>query len=155
MEELAFKNEKYPQGMNVTNDAIWFGSEKSRLRTDTRVLLTSKTIEGPPLAFQSVHHVHSSDCFTFRVLSVGNRVTNNILQKNFEHTSRFLIDQAGNSLDSTTACQSANGRFCDPLDVVTQNLSVTFRPTFSQSFASLTASRHFFLIQRKRNVEYK
>jgi hypothetical protein len=51
--------------------------------------------------------------------------------------------QSGDSLDTTTAGQTADCWLCDALDVVAQNFAMAFGASFSQSFASFTTSGHF------------
>ena len=45
-------------------------------------------------------------------------------------------------LDTTTASKSSNGRLCDTLDVIPQDLPVTLRTTFAEALATFTASSH-------------
>ena len=41
------------------------------------------------------------------VLSVSDRVANDVLEEDLEYATRLLVDQPGNTLDSTTARQSS------------------------------------------------
>jgi len=66
-------------------------------------LTASKTVQSSSLSLQSVDDVHSGDGLSLGVLSVRDSVSDHILQEHLEHTPRLFIDQAGNTLDSTTA----------------------------------------------------
>ncbi|CAH3172835.1 unnamed protein product, partial [Porites evermanni] len=71
----------------------------------------------------SVHHIHGCHSLAFSVLGVGNSITDHILQKNFENTTRLFVDEARDSLDTATASKTTDSRLGDTLDVVTENLS--------------------------------
>ena len=84
--------------------------------------LTSKSVEGTSLAFQSIDHVHGCDGLPLSVFGVGDGVADDILQEDFEDTSSLFIDEAGNTFHASTASQSANGRLGNTLDIVTKHL---------------------------------
>ncbi|KYN30768.1 hypothetical protein ALC56_14579, partial [Trachymyrmex septentrionalis] len=95
------------------------------------------------LTFQGVYDVHGCHGLPFRVFSVSNSIANNVLEEDLQHTSSFFVDQAGDTLDATTACQTTDSWLGDTLDVIAKNFPVTLRSSFSQSFSSLTATSHF------------
>jgi hypothetical protein len=43
---------------------------------------------------------------------------------NLENTPSLLVDQAGDTLDTTTTSETTDGRLGDTLDVVTEDLAV-------------------------------
>jgi len=43
------------------------------------------------------------------VLSVGDRVPDDILEKDLEYAPRFFVDETRNTLDTTTTSETANG----------------------------------------------
>jgi hypothetical protein len=49
----------------------------------------------------------------FSMLSVGDRVPNNILKEDLENTTCLLIYEARNTLHTTTSGQASNGRLGD------------------------------------------
>ena len=59
-----------------------------------------------------------------------------------EDTTSLLVDQARDTLDTSTASQTADSRLGDTLDVVTKDLPVTLGTSFSKTFASLASARH-------------
>nr|XP_034356709.1 uncharacterized protein LOC117707392 [Arvicanthis niloticus] len=87
--------------------------------------LASEAVEGAALALESVHHIHGSDGLALGVLSVRDCVADHVLQEHLQHTTGLLIDEAGDTLDTTTPSQAADGRLGDALDVVPQDLSAS------------------------------
>ena len=57
----------------------------------------------------------------------------NILQKDLENTTRLLVDQTRDTLDTTSASETTDGRLCDALDVVAEDLAVAFRAALSET----------------------
>ena len=107
-----------------------------------KLRLTSESVQGASLTFQSVDNIHGGDSLPLGVLSVGDSISDHVLQENLQDSTGFLVDQSADSFDTTTTCQSTDGGLRDSLDVVTKNLSVTLGASFSQSFSSFTTSRH-------------
>ena len=104
--------------------------------------LTSETVEGATLTFQSVDDVHGGDGLTFGVLGVRDGIADDILEENLEYTACLLVDETGDSLDSTTASESTDCRLRDTLDVITQNFAMTLSTTLSKTLSSFAATRH-------------
>jgi hypothetical protein len=76
------------------------------------------------------------------MLGVGDSITDDILQEHLEHTSGLLVDEARDTLYTTTTSQTSDSRLGDSLDVVTKHLSVTLSASLSKTLASFTTSRH-------------
>jgi hypothetical protein len=111
------------------------------------------------------------------VLSVGDRVTDDVLKlirasardrlegvrssthEDLEDTTGLLVDEAGDTLDTTTTGETADSglgdtpenrqhesiattRLLHSLDVVTQHLPVTLGATLAETLATLSATRH-------------
>ena len=104
--------------------------------------LSTESIEGSSLAFERVHDVKSGNSLSASVLGVGDGVTDYVLEENLEHTPRFFVDETGDTLDTTSASETANGWFGDALDVVAQDLAMTLGAALAQAFASFAATRH-------------
>ena len=104
--------------------------------------LTAESVEGAALTFQSVDNVHGCDGLPLGVLGVSDGVTDDVFKEHLEDTSGLLVDQAGDALDTASAGQTADGGLGDALDVVSQNLTMSFCASLSQSFASLASSGH-------------
>jgi hypothetical protein len=104
--------------------------------------LSSKSVEGATLAFQGVDDVHGGDGLPLCMLAVGDGVPDDILKEDLEDATGLLIDEAGDPLDSTSASQTADGGLGDALDVVSEDLAMALGASLSQTFASLSTSRH-------------
>lgn len=104
--------------------------------------LASKSVQGTSLALQSVHNVHCCDSLPLGVLSVSDSITDNILQEHLENPTGLLIDEAADTLHTTTTSETADSWLGDPLDVVSQDLPVALGASLAETFASFAASRH-------------
>jgi len=93
--------------------------------------LATKPIQGAPLTLQGIHHVHSCHGLPLGMLGVGDGIPDHVLQEDLQHAPGLLVDEATDPLDATSACQTSDGRFGDPLNVVTQHLSVSFSASLS------------------------
>ena len=94
------------------------------------------------MPLQSIDDIHGGDSLPLGVLSVGDSVTDDVLKENLEDTSGLLIDEARDTLDTTSASQTADGGLGDALDVITQDLAVTLGASLSESLASFASTSH-------------
>ena len=111
-----------------------------------RGCLSSESVEGSSLSLQGVDDVHGGDGLSAGVLGVGDGITDDVLQEHLEDSSGLLVDEAGDTLDTSSSRQSSDGRLGDSLDVITQNLSVTLGASLSESLTSLSSSAHVSLV---------
>jgi len=93
--------------------------------------LTTESVEGPSLSFEGVDDVHGRHGLPLGVFRVGHRVPDDVLQENLQHAAGLFVYEAGYSLDASAACQATYRRLGDTLDVVPQDLAVTFRTPLS------------------------
>ena len=114
--------------------------------------LPAKAVEGAPLPLESVDNVHGSDGLAFGMLTVCHCIANDIFQENLQHPSGLFVDEARNSLDSSSSCKSSDGWFGDALDVITQDLAMTFCASLSQTLSSFATARHDELDRIARSV---
>ena len=70
------------------------------------------------LSLQGVDNIERSDSLALGVLSVGDSITNDTLEEGLEDTTGLFVDHGGDTLDTATACQTADGGLGDTLDVV-------------------------------------
>jgi hypothetical protein len=107
------------------------------------------------LPLQSIDDIHSGDSLPLGVLSVGDSITNDVFKENLEDTSGLLIDEARDTLDTTSASQTADSGLGDTLDVVTQDFAVTLGASLSESLASFASTSHveFFLSVKNRMIQ--
>lgn len=82
----------------------------------------SRTRCGP--ALERADHVCGRNILPLGVLGVGDGVADDVLEENFEHVTRLLVDKARNTLDYNAPDEPPDGRLGDVLDVIAQNLSV-------------------------------
>jgi hypothetical protein len=80
------------------------------------------------------------------VFGVCDGITNDVFQEHLQDTTGFFVDQARDTLDSTTASQSTDGWLSDTLDVITQNFAMTLRSSFSETFSSFAATSHVEIV---------
>ena len=104
--------------------------------------LTTEAVQSAALAFQSVDDVHGGDGLALGVLGVGDRITDDVLKEDLEHTSGLLVDQTRDTLDTTTTGETADGGLGDALDVVAKDLAVTLGATLAKTLASFTTAGH-------------
>ena len=104
--------------------------------------LTSETVEGTSLPLEGIDDIHSGDSLPLGVFSVGDSITDDIFKENLEDTTGLLVDQARDTLDTTTTRQTANSGLGDTLDVITQDFAMTLSATLSKSFSSFTTTGH-------------
>ena len=104
--------------------------------------LAAEAVEGAALALERVDDVHGGDGLAAGVLGVGDRVADHGLKEDLEDTAGLLVDEAADALDTTAACETADGGLGDALDVVAKNLAVALRAALAEALAALSASRH-------------
>lgn len=102
---------------------------KNKQRKLTAVESASRSLEG-------IDNVESSDSLPLRVLSVCYRVTDNILEEGLENTTSLLVDQARDTLDTSTTRQTTNSGLGNALDVVTKNLAMALGSTLSETLCT-------------------
>jgi len=114
--------------------------------------LTTESVEGSALPLEGIDDIHGGDSLPLGVFSVGDSVTDDVLKEDLEDTSGLLIDEARDTLDTTTASQTADSGLGDTLDVITQDFAVTLGASLAESLASFASSSHveFFLSVKNR-----
>lgn len=96
--------------------------EMERYRGVRRGSLGTETVKGAALALESVDNVERGNGLALGVLSVGNRVTDDRLKEELEDTTGLVVDETGDTLDTTTTRETADSGLSDTLDVVSQDL---------------------------------
>ena len=102
--------------------------------------LSAETVEGLSLTLEGVDDIHSDNSLTASMLGVGDRVTDDVLKEDLEHTSRLFVDETGDTLDTTTTSETADSGLGDTLDVVAKDLTVTLGASLSESLSSFSTS---------------
>ena len=104
--------------------------------------LTAEAVQGASLAFQGIDDIHGSDGLPLGVLGVGDSITDHVLKEHLQDTTGLLVDEARDTLDTTTTSQTADGGLGDTLDIITQHLAVPLGASLSETLSSLAASSH-------------
>lgn len=87
--------------------------------------LTAESVEGPALSLQGIDNVHGCHGLPLGMLGVGDGITDDVLQEHLQDTTGLLVDEARDSLHSTTTGQTTDCWLGDALDVVPQDLAMT------------------------------
>ena len=104
--------------------------------------LASESVDGSSLALEGVDDVEGGDGLAAGVLGVGDRVADDGLQERLEYSTGLLVDESGDSLDSSAAGETADGRLGDSLDVVAKDFSVALGSSLAETLSSLATSGH-------------
>lgn len=113
--------------------------KKVNCRSSGVSCLATETVKGTALTLESVDDVEGGDGLALGVLSVGDSVADDTLEEGLENTASLLVDHGGDTLDTTTTRETADGGLGDTLDVVAQDLAVTLGATLSETLAALAA----------------
>ena len=69
------------------------------------------------MTFQGVDDIHGGDCFSlFLLLGVGDGISDDVLEEDLEDTTGLFVDEAGDTFDTTTTRETANGGLGDTLE---------------------------------------
>ena len=123
-------------------DIVWALKRARIFGLLTASSLTAEAVQGAALTLQSVDDVHGGHGLPLGVLGVGDGITDDVLEEHLQDTTGLFVDQAGDTLDTTTASQTTDSGLGDTLDVVTKNLAMTLGATLSEPLASFATSRH-------------
>jgi hypothetical protein len=75
------------------------------------------------LTLEGIYNIEGGDGLSLGVFSVSDGVTNDALEEDFEDTSGFFVDETGDTLDTTTTCETTNGRFRDSLWMISKGFA--------------------------------
>jgi hypothetical protein len=80
------------------------------------------------------------------VLGVGDSVTDDTLEEGLENTTGLFVDHSADTLDTSTASKTTDGRLGDTLDVVSKNLAVALGSSLSETLSALSTWREEMLV---------
>ena len=104
---------------------------------------STEAVEGAALSLKSVDDVESGDGLSLGVLSVGNGVADNVLEERSEDVSGLLVDEGGDSLDTTAASKSADSRLGNAKDGLLEGfLSVSLGADLAVALSNFASSSH-------------
>ena len=101
------------------------------------------------MSLQSIDDVHGSDSLSLGMLGVSDGIPNDVFKEALEDLSDALVDVKSDSLNTTTAGQSSDGRLGDAVD---QRTVALLRGTLVASlsgslaaFSSFSSASHLSL----------
>ena len=94
------------------------------------------------MPLEGIDDIHGGDSLPLGVFGVGDGIPDDVLEEDLENSTGLLVDESGDTLDSTTTRQPSDGGLGDALDVVSQHLTVTLGASLSQSLSSFASSGH-------------
>jgi hypothetical protein len=105
------------------------------------------------LSLESIDNIESSDGLSVGVFSVGDCVSDNSLEEESEDFSGVLVDEEGDSLDTSSSSESSDGWLGDTIEDWSSALSGVslggnFTDSFSDSFSSFSLSGHFIVCNK-------
>ena len=74
-------------------------------------------------------YIKSSDGLSAGMLSVGDGISDDVLKEDLKNTTGLFVDKTRDTFNTTSSCKTSDGWFCNTLDVVSYDLSVTFSTT--------------------------
>jgi len=95
------------------------------------------------LTLKSIDDIHGGDSLALGVLGVGYGITDDVLEEYLEDTTGLFVDKTGDTLHSTTTCETTDCWLGDSLDVITKYFTMTLGASLSESLSSFTSSGHF------------
>ena len=102
--------------------------------------LTSKSVQGSALPLQGIDDINGGDRLPLGMLGEGDGITDDVLRENLQKTTGLFIDEARDAFHST----STDSGLGNTPDVITKYFWMTLSASFSQSFSSLSTSRHVY-----------
>ena len=121
-------------------------SETGSPRTQVESFLSSsfgvEAVEGASLSLEGVDDIHGGDCLAASVLGVGDGIADDVLEEHPQDGTGLLIDQARDTLHTSTASETADSGLGYSLDVVTKDLPVALGSAFAETLAALSTSGH-------------
>ena len=104
----------------------------------------SEAVKSPALSLESIDDIHGSHGLAPGVLSVGDSVPHDVLEESLEDLPGIVVDERGNSLDTASSSESADGGLGDALDGSPAGLlSMSLDTDLSDSLASFSLASHF------------
>ena len=119
-----------------------YGTRELRRGLRARARLAAETVQGAALALERVDDIHGGDGLSASVLGVGHGIADDVLEEHLEDASGLFVDETGDALDTTTACETADRRLRDALNVIAENLAVTLSAALTKALTTLSSAGH-------------
>ena len=98
------------------------------------------------MTLEGIDNVHGGDGLPLGVLGISYGVTDDILEEHLEDTTGLFVDEARDTLDTSSTGKTTDGGLGDALDVVSQDLTVPLGASLSEPLAALSTSSHDALV---------
>ena len=107
----------------------------------------AESVEGSALSLEGIDNVESGDGLSLGVFSVGDWVSDDVLEEASENVSGLLVDERRDSLDSSSSCQSSDGGLGDAHDGLLKGLlGVSLGADFAVALSNFTSSSHCVIV---------
>jgi len=89
------------------------------------------SVESLSLTLEGTNNVHGSDSLTTSVVSVGSSILHHGGDEDTENTTDFLIHETGDTLNTSSSGETADGGLGNTIDGVTEHLAMSLGTTLS------------------------
>ena len=114
------------------------------MKKSRRSQSVTETVESSTLSLEGVDDIHSGDSFSSGVFGVSDGISDNLFEERSENSSGVIIDERGDSLDTTSSTESSDSWFGDTVNSGSSGLSgVSLATMFANTFHSFAFSDHF------------
>jgi hypothetical protein len=79
------------------------------------------------LTLKSIDDIERGDGLSLGVFRVGDCIADDAFKEDLEDTSSFFVDEAGDTLDTTTASKTADSGLCDSLCLLAHDMERNIR----------------------------
>lgn len=99
-----------------------------------------KSIQRLPLLLQCIENVPGRNRHSTGMLRIDDDILEQIREEISQKEAGLVVDETGDALDAATTRKATDGRLgYDALDVSSEDFSVAFGSSFSETFASFAA----------------
>jgi len=116
------------------------GLGSTRRDATAAIVFATKTVDGSAPERKGVYNVLCGDGLATGVLGVGDRVADGGLEEYLEDAAGLLVNQAARALDTAAACEAADRRCCDALDVVAEHFAMALGTALAEPIVFSRAS---------------
>jgi hypothetical protein len=168
--QASSRNVRFEKALNRIGPNVTIRVRLQEYRTRKqrrRHRLDTETIEGATAALKRINDIEGSNGFPLCVFSISHGVADNLksrlkpyntesmitytLKEVLQHSTGFFIDEARDTLDTTTTSEAADSRLGNTLNVVTQDFTMPLSTGLSETLATLSTASYEAYV-RKNNL---
>ena len=79
------------------------------------------------MTLESIDDIERGDGLSLGVLGVGDSIADDTFKEDLEDTSSLFVDEAGDTLDTTTASKTTDSGLCDSLCLLAHDMQRNIR----------------------------